>query len=68
MFYFCATGLHAVHLLIGIGMVSWLGLRSGTGRLQPGGSAVRLIGLYWHFVDIVWIFLFPLIYLAGRSG
>jgi cytochrome c oxidase subunit 3 len=68
MFYFCATGLHAVHLLIGIGMVSWLGIRSDGGQLRPGGSTVRLIGLYWHFVDIVWIFLFPLIYLAGRNG
>jgi cytochrome c oxidase subunit 3 len=67
IFYFCATGLHALHLLIGISLVSWLAVRIGTGRLQPGGSTTRLIGLYWHFVDIVWIFLFPLIYLAGRA-
>jgi cytochrome c oxidase subunit 3 len=68
LFYFCATGLHAVHLLIGIGLVSWLAIRIGTGRLNRGGSTTRLIGLYWHFVDVVWIFLFPLIYLAGRNG
>jgi cytochrome c oxidase subunit 3 len=68
VFYFCATGLHALHLLIGISLVSWLAFRIGTGRLAPAGSTTRLIGLYWHFVDIVWIFLFPLIYLAGRNG
>jgi cytochrome c oxidase subunit 3 len=68
MFYFCATGLHALHLLIGIGIVSWLAMWIGTGRISRGGSTVRLIGLYWHFVDVVWIFLFPLIYLAGRNG
>jgi cytochrome c oxidase subunit 3 len=67
VFYFCATGLHALHLLIGISMVSWLATRIASGRLRPGGSTTRLIGLYWHFVDIVWIFLFPLIYLAGRN-
>lgn len=68
VFYFCATGLHAVHLLIGISIVGWLAFAIGSGRIRPGGSTTRLIGLYWHFVDIVWIFLFPLIYLAGRSG
>jgi cytochrome c oxidase subunit 3 len=68
MFYFCATGLHALHLLIGIGIVTWLAMWIGTGRISRGGSTVRLIGLYWHFVDVVWIFLFPLIYLAGRNG
>lgn len=67
VFYFCATGLHAFHLLIGISLVTWLATRIGSGRLQPGGSTTRLIGLYWHFIDIVWIFLFPLIYLAGRN-
>jgi cytochrome c oxidase subunit 3 len=67
MFYFCATGLHALHLLIGIALVSWLAIWIGTGRINRGGSTTRLIGLYWHFVDVVWIFLFPLIYLAGRN-
>lgn len=68
MFYFYATGLHALHLLIGISLVAWLAIRIGTERIDRSGSTVRLIGLYWHFVDIVWIFLFPLIYLAGRNG
>lgn len=67
VFYFCATLLHALHLLIGISIVTWLSIRIGRGRLRPGGSTTRLVGLYWHFVDIVWIFLFPLIYLAGRA-
>ncbi|HYX47589.1 MAG TPA: cytochrome c oxidase subunit 3 [Sphingomicrobium sp.] len=67
VFYFCATGLHALHLLIGISIISWLAINIANGRVQPGGSTTRLIGLYWHFVDIVWIFLFPLIYLAGRN-
>lgn len=67
IFYFSATGLHALHLLIGISLVSWLAMRIARGRLTPGGSTTRLIGLYWHFVDIVWVFLFPLIYLAGRA-
>jgi cytochrome c oxidase subunit III len=68
IFYFCATGLHALHLLIGIALVSWLAFWIGSDRIDRTGSTTRLIGLYWHFIDIVWIFLFPLIYLAGRSG
>lgn len=68
MFYFSATGLHALHLLIGISIVTWLAIAIHRGRIVPGGSTTRLIGLYWHFVDVVWIFLFPLIYLAGRAG
>jgi cytochrome c oxidase subunit 3 len=67
VFYFSATGLHALHLLIGIAIVTWLAIRIGRGSIDPGGSTTRLVGLYWHFVDIVWIFLFPLIYLAGRT-
>ena len=65
--YFCATGLHALHLLIGIGFVVFAAIAIGRDRL-PAGVSIRILGLYWHFVDIVWIFLFPLIYLAGRNG
>ena len=68
LFYFCATGLHALHLLIGILLVGWLAFMIAAGRIDRRGSITRLIGLYWHFVDVVWIFLFPLIYLAGRAG
>ena len=67
MFYFSATGLHALHLLIGIAIVTWLAIAIHTERIVPGGSTTRLVGLYWHFVDIVWIFLFPLLYLLGFS-
>jgi cytochrome c oxidase subunit 3 len=65
--YFCATGLHALHLLIGIGFVVFAAGAIARDRL-PAGMSIRILGLYWHFVDIVWIFLFPLIYLAGRNG
>ena len=65
--YFCATGVHALHLLIGIGFVVFAAVALARDRL-PTGMSIRMLGLYWHFVDIVWIFLFPLIYLAGRNG
>jgi cytochrome c oxidase subunit 3 len=65
--YFCATGLHALHLLIGICFVVFAAVAISKERL-PAGISIRILGLYWHFVDIVWIFLFPVIYLAGRNG
>ena len=67
LFYFFATGFHAIHLGIGIAMVLTLAVRTGAGR-PPHDPVLRMVGLYWHFVDIVWIFLFPLIYLPGRAG
>ena len=66
-FYFCATGLHALHLLIGMSLVSWLAIGVVRGKAHRS-QTTRLIALYWHFVDLVWVFLFPLIYLAGRNG
>jgi cytochrome c oxidase subunit 3 len=61
--YLTATGLHAIHLLIGIGLVLWL---AGRIARRPGGQAMtaELTGLYWHFVDIVWVFLYPVLYLV----
>jgi cytochrome c oxidase subunit 3 len=67
IFYFVATGLHALHLTIGILMIGTLAVLAASDRL-PSSEPVRMIGLYWHFVDMVWIFLFPLIYLAGRNA
>ena len=65
--YFAMTGLHALHMVIGFGLLAWLWLAARAGRFGRGYSTpVDLVGLYWHFVDIVWIFLFPLLYLIGR--
>jgi cytochrome c oxidase subunit III len=65
-FYFAMTGLHAIHMVIGMGLLLWLVLRGRKGDFTPSYFApVEVVGLYWHFVDIVWIFLFPLLYLIG---
>jgi cytochrome c oxidase subunit 3 len=65
-FYFAMTGLHALHMIIGMGLLLWLFLRARKGTFTPHYFApVEVVGLYWHFVDIVWIFLFPLLYLIG---
>lgn len=62
--YFTLTGFHGLHVLIGIVVLAWYLLKSFLGRMpQSKQEAVELIGLYWHFVDVVWIFLFPLLYL-----
>jgi cytochrome c oxidase subunit III len=69
LLYFAATGLHALHLLIGVSACVWLMLvlRHAPPR-GPGNEAVEVAGLYWHFVDVVWIVLYPLLYLTARSG
>jgi len=65
--YFGMTGLHAVHMIVGAGLLVWLILQSIKGRFTPEyNTPVENIGLYWHFVDIVWIYLFPLLYLIDR--
>jgi cytochrome c oxidase subunit III len=65
--YFAMTGLHALHMIIGIAIISYLIFQARRGRYTPEYHApVEISGLYWHFVDIVWIFLFPLLYLLGR--
>ena len=66
-FYFAMTGMHAVHMIIGIGLLTALIFKARRGRFSGAYyTPVELTGLYWHFVDIVWIFLFPLLYLLGR--
>lgn len=63
VFYFVMTGLHGLHMIVGLGVLLVLLVRSR--RYATGyGTAVEVAGLYWHFVDIVWIFLFPLLYLV----
>jgi cytochrome c oxidase subunit 3 len=62
--YFLMTGLHGLHVLIGMGLLSWVALRARRGEFGPDYSTpVELSGLYWHLVDLIWIFLFPLLYL-----
>ena len=66
-FYYIMTGLHAVHMVVGIGLLFWLVLRARRGELTPMNYiAVEVVGLYWHFVDVVWIFLLPMLYLTGK--
>lgn len=65
-FYFFMTGLHALHMVVGIGLLTVLAIMAGRGKFSAEYfSPVEVSGLYWHFVDIVWIFLFPLLYLIG---
>lgn len=65
--YFVMTGLHALHMIVGLGIMMWLLIMAWRGTYTADYySPVEISGLYWHFVDIVWIFLFPLLYLLGR--
>lgn len=67
-FYFVMTGFHALHMLIGFGLLTTLWLQAGWGRFSSEYyTPVEMVGLYWHFVDIVWVFLFPLLYLIDRT-
>ncbi len=66
LFYFLMTGLHALHMVIGLGLLTILVVLAWRGVFSAAYSTpVEIIGLYWHFVDIVWIFLYPLLYLLG---
>jgi cytochrome c oxidase subunit 3 len=63
------TGLHALHMVVGMGLMIWMLVWAKKGIIGDGYYApVEIVGLYWHFVDIVWIFLFPLLYLIGRHA
>jgi cytochrome c oxidase subunit 3 len=68
VFYFVATAVHALHMLIGIGVIATLALLVRKSSNTRRRAALHSAALYWHFVDVVWIFLFALIYLPGRSG
>jgi cytochrome c oxidase subunit 3 len=66
--YFAMTGLHAIHMVVGFGLLSVIAWMAYKGRFSPEWyTPVEMSGLYWHFVDIVWIFLFPLLYLVDRA-
>jgi cytochrome c oxidase subunit III len=67
--YFAMTGMHALHMIIGCGILIYLIVRAQAGAYTTGHvTFVENFGLYWHFVDIIWIFLFPLLYLISRHG
>ncbi|RMH73827.1 MAG: cytochrome c oxidase subunit 3 family protein [Gemmatimonadetes bacterium] len=64
--YFAMTGLHGVHVLIGMGLITWVMIGTLKGRFSSEYYVpVEMVGLFWHLVDMVWIFLFPLFYLIG---
>jgi cytochrome c oxidase subunit 3 len=64
--YFMMTGLHGIHVLFGMGVLSYVVFLSRRGRLsETWYTPAEMSGLYWHFVDLVWIYLFPLLYLIG---
>ncbi len=65
-FYFAMTGVHALHMVVGAGILTVLLVGAWRGKFGPESfNAVEMSGLYWHFVDVIWIFLFPLLYLLG---
>jgi cytochrome c oxidase subunit 3 len=67
--YFAMTGMHALHMVIGIALLLFILVRARRGHYDGDNyEGLEVFGLYWHFVDIVWIFLFPLLYLVGRHG
>ena len=67
-FYFCLTGVHALHMVIGIGVILYVAWLAHRGRFTAEyHNPVEMTGLYWHFVDIVWIFLYPLLYLIAPT-
>lgn len=65
--YFAMTGMHALHMILGMGILLFIIFRARGGAYVDGNTAyLNYFGLYWHFVDIIWIFLFPLLYLINR--
>lgn len=65
-FYYMMTGLHGIHVLVGMGLILWVMKRTAAGEFGPNYfTAVEGVGLFWHLVDLVWIYLFPLLYLVS---
>ena len=66
--YWAMTGLHALHMVIGVGLVGWIIIAGLMRTYTPSYyTPVEIVGLYWHFVDLVWIYLFPLLYLISKK-
>ncbi|MGJ0454260.1 MAG: cytochrome c oxidase subunit 3, partial [Methylocystis sp.] len=66
-FYFFSTALHGLHLLVGLALLAWIISKAPQFTAERHNS-VRVVGLYWTFIDIIWLILFPLIYLIGRAS
>ena len=65
-FYFCMTGLHGIHVVLGMSLIGWVMFRHLRGDFVTHYyTAVEGVGIFWHIVDLIWIFLFPLLYLIG---
>ena len=65
--YFCMTGLHGFHVLCGMGLIAWVMIRANRGEFNSKYyTPVEGVGLFWHLVDLIWIYLFPMLYLLGR--
>lgn len=65
-FYFVMTGIHGFHVLVGILLITWILIRAKRGEFSSAYyTPVDLVGLYWHLVDLIWIYLFPLLYLVS---
>lgn len=65
-FYYCMSGLHGIHVLLGMSLLGWCMIRALRGDFKPNYyTAVEGVGIFWHIVDLIWIFLFPLLYLVG---
>ncbi|MBY0554471.1 cytochrome c oxidase subunit 3 family protein [bacterium] len=65
-FYFCMSGLHGLHVLIGMGLISWIAIKNMKREFNPKYfTPIEGVGIFWHIVDLIWIFLFPLLYLVG---
>jgi cytochrome c oxidase subunit 3 len=64
--YFCMTGLHGIHVVIGMSLIGWVAFRTYRGDFNAHYyTPVEGVGIFWHIVDLIWIFLFPLLYLVG---
>ncbi|MBA4187895.1 MAG: cytochrome C oxidase subunit III [Planctomycetaceae bacterium] len=65
-FYYIMTGIHGVHIIIGLGCILWLVQQTYANKIPPENySTVEVVSLYWHLVDAIWLFLMPMLYLAG---
>ncbi|QEG31283.1 Cytochrome c oxidase polypeptide I+III [Gemmata obscuriglobus] len=68
-FYYIMTGIHGIHIIIGIGCILWVAWEAWRGTVPPENySTVEVVSLYWHLVDAIWLFLMPLLYLAGAGA